>query len=138
MLCGVADATGLRSCCCPCARIPLAASLVGKAAPKSKGKAARMLANKLALASRVDALGETTGVTVGTTFLEQVVGGRRQHQPRKEGGKEGTVREGGWHCGRCCPVRYARLSRECAVPRLLLSGTLGLMGAHANAAEGAW
>ncbi|KAJ4459360.1 putative Nucleolar protein 58 [Paratrimastix pyriformis] len=48
------------------------ASMVGKATPKNKGKAARMLANKLSLASRVDALGESTDVTVGTAMLQQL------------------------------------------------------------------
>jgi len=53
------------------------ASLVGKSAAKNKGKAARMLANKLSLASRVDALGETTGVTIGTAMLQQLEGRMR-------------------------------------------------------------
>nr|WCZ58415.1 nucleolar protein 5 [Paratrimastix eleionoma] len=48
------------------------ASLVGKAAPKFKGKMSRMLANKLALSARVDALGETNAPNVGTQYMEML------------------------------------------------------------------
>jgi len=41
------------------------ASLVGQAAPKFKGKISRVLAAKTSLSARMDALGETEGVTVG-------------------------------------------------------------------------
>jgi len=48
------------------------ASLVGQAAPKMKGKISRMLAAKTALSTRVDALGETEGVSVGYEGREKV------------------------------------------------------------------
>jgi nucleolar protein 58 len=41
------------------------ASLIGKAAPKHKGKISRVLAAKASLACRVDALGESSEVTLG-------------------------------------------------------------------------
>lgn len=41
------------------------ASLVGQAAPKFKGKISRVLAAKTSLSARMDALGDTDGVTVG-------------------------------------------------------------------------
>ena len=41
------------------------ASLVGQAQPKHKGKISRVLAAKCALSVRVDALGETSGATIG-------------------------------------------------------------------------
>ena len=41
------------------------ASLIGKAAPKHKGKISRVLAAKASLACRVDALGESSEVTIG-------------------------------------------------------------------------
>jgi hypothetical protein len=63
------------------------ASLIGQASPKNKGKIARVLAAKCALAIRVDALGETTEAQIGldsrtkvrlvccacSSFIEQVV-----------------------------------------------------------------
>jgi len=48
------------------------ASLVGQAAPKLKGKVARVLAAKTALSIRMDALGETDGVTIGIENREKV------------------------------------------------------------------
>jgi nucleolar protein 58 len=48
------------------------ASLVGQAAPKLKGKVSRMLAAKTALGIRVDALGETEGVSIGFEGREKV------------------------------------------------------------------
>ena len=48
------------------------ASLVGQAAPKLKGKVSRMLAAKTALGIRVDALGESEGVTIGFEGREKV------------------------------------------------------------------
>jgi nucleolar protein 58 len=48
------------------------ASLVGQAAPKFKGKVSRVLAAKAALATRMDALGDTEGVTVGLHYREKV------------------------------------------------------------------
>jgi len=41
------------------------ASLVGQAAPKFKGKVSRVLAAKTSLSVRMDALGDTEGVTIG-------------------------------------------------------------------------
>merc|ERR1711966_588678 len=41
------------------------ASLIGQAAPKNKGKISRVLAAKTALAIRMDALGDSDGVTIG-------------------------------------------------------------------------
>jgi len=48
------------------------ASLVGQAPPKYKGKVSRVLAAKAALATRMDALGDTEGVTVGLQYREKV------------------------------------------------------------------
>jgi len=48
------------------------ASLVGQAAPKNKGKVSRVLANKSALACRVDALGEAEGPTEAINYRESV------------------------------------------------------------------
>jgi len=48
------------------------ASLVGQAAPKNKGKVSRVLANKSALACRVDALGEAEGPTEAIHYRENV------------------------------------------------------------------
>lgn len=48
------------------------ASLVGQAAPKLKGKVSRMLAAKTALGIRVDALGESDGVSIGFEGREKV------------------------------------------------------------------
>lgn len=41
------------------------ASMIGQSAPKNKGKMARVLAGKAALATRVDAFGETEGPSIG-------------------------------------------------------------------------
>jgi len=48
------------------------ASLVGHAAPKHKGKISRVLAAKTSLSVRMDALGETEGVTIATAAREKV------------------------------------------------------------------
>merc|ERR1719446_1356225 len=48
------------------------ASLVGQAQPKHKGKISRVLAAKCALSIRVDALGETTGATIGVYAHQKV------------------------------------------------------------------
>jgi nucleolar protein 58 len=48
------------------------ASLVGQAAPKLKGKVSRMLAAKTALSIRMDALGDSDGVTIGYEAKEKV------------------------------------------------------------------
>merc|ERR1711957_440004 len=48
------------------------ASLVGQAAPKHKGKISRVLAAKLALCCRVDALGDQVEPTLGKEFKEYV------------------------------------------------------------------
>lgn len=59
------------------------ASLIGQASPKNKGKISRVLAAKCSLASRVDALGETDGPTVGPEMRAKVEA-RLRHL---EGGK---------------------------------------------------
>merc|ERR1712070_1367863 len=48
------------------------ASLVGQSAPKLKGKISRVLAAKLSLCCRVDALGEDNAPTVGKEMKEYV------------------------------------------------------------------
>lgn len=48
------------------------ASLVGQAPLKLKGKISRVVANKTALSTRIDALGETENVEVGMHWKEQV------------------------------------------------------------------
>merc|ERR1712050_799834 len=48
------------------------ASLVGQSAPNLKGKISRVLAAKLALCCRVDALGDDVGVSLGAEFKEYV------------------------------------------------------------------
>lgn len=48
------------------------ASLIGKAAPKHKGKISRVLAAKAALACRVDALGESSDVTIAIDARQTV------------------------------------------------------------------
>merc|ERR1712228_362056 len=48
------------------------ASLVGQASAKDKGKISRVLAAKTALAVRMDALGETEGVSVGIKYRAKV------------------------------------------------------------------
>lgn len=59
------------------------ASLIGQASPKNKGKISRVLAAKCSLASRVDALGEADGPTVGPEMRAKVEA-RLRHL---EGGK---------------------------------------------------
>lgn len=48
------------------------ASLIGQATPKNRGKISRVLAAKTSLAIRVDALGETSDVTIGHTARQKV------------------------------------------------------------------
>merc|ERR1712232_311817 len=48
------------------------ASLVGQSAPSLKGKISRVLAAKLSLCCRVDALGDQTEPTLGREFKEYV------------------------------------------------------------------
>merc|ERR1719199_549965 len=48
------------------------ASLIGQAAPKNKGKISRVLAAKTALAIRVDALGESSEVSIGIEMRAKV------------------------------------------------------------------
>merc|ERR1712003_568402 len=48
------------------------ASLVGQSAPALKGKISRVLAAKLSLCCRVDALGDQVDATVGKEFKEYV------------------------------------------------------------------
>jgi nucleolar protein 58 len=48
------------------------ASLVGQATPKNKGKISRLVAAKTSLATRVDALGETTEASEGLMYKEKV------------------------------------------------------------------
>lgn len=48
------------------------ASLIGQASPKNKGKVARVLAAKCALAVRVDALGEAPGAEMGAESRAKV------------------------------------------------------------------
>jgi nucleolar protein 58 len=54
------------------------ASLVGQAAPKNKGKISRVLAAKTALSVRMDALGDTEGVTIGLEGRAKVENRLRQ------------------------------------------------------------
>ncbi|KAJ3196039.1 Nucleolar protein 58 [Irineochytrium annulatum] len=54
------------------------ASLVGQAGPKIKGKIARSVATKAALAIRVDAMGEAEGPTIGVDLRAKVEGRLRQ------------------------------------------------------------
>merc|ERR1719310_2641311 len=54
------------------------ASLVGQAQPKHKGKVSRVLAAKCALSVRVDALGDTSGATIGYDARLQVEERMRQ------------------------------------------------------------
>lgn len=48
------------------------ASLVGQAAPKHKGKISRVLAAKTSLSARMDALGDSEGVTIGAEHYAKV------------------------------------------------------------------
>ena len=59
------------------------ASLVGQADPKFKGKISRVLAAKTSLSARMDALGESEGITVGLEFRLKVENRLR----RLEGGQ---------------------------------------------------
>merc|ERR1719231_1785344 len=54
------------------------ASLIGQAQPKHKGKVSRVLAAKCALSIRVDALGDTSGATVGVDARQKVEDRMRQ------------------------------------------------------------
>ena len=54
------------------------ASLIGQAAPKNKGKVARVLAAKTALSIRVDALGDADGATIGYECRDKVEARVRQ------------------------------------------------------------
>jgi len=54
------------------------ASLIGMASAKNKGKISRVLASKTALAIRVDALGESSEVTIGIEMREKVEARVRQ------------------------------------------------------------
>lgn len=54
------------------------ASLVGQAAPKHKGRISRVLAAKTALSIRMDALGDTDGVTIGLENRAKVENRLRQ------------------------------------------------------------
>lgn len=54
------------------------ASLIGQASPKNKGKISRVLAAKCSLATRVDALGEEEGATVGPEMRAKVEARLRQ------------------------------------------------------------
>jgi nucleolar protein 58 len=67
------------------------ASLVGQSAPKTKGKIARVLAAKLALAIRVDALGDTgTDASIGIENREYV----EKRMRMLEGGDAGKHKSG--------------------------------------------
>eukprot|EP00455_Lapot_gusevi_P026184 TRINITY_DN2764_c0_g2_i9.p2 TRINITY_DN2764_c0_g2~~TRINITY_DN2764_c0_g2_i9.p2 ORF type:complete len:476 (-),score=194.61 TRINITY_DN2764_c0_g2_i9:196-1623(-) len=66
------------------------ASLVGQAAPKLKGKIARVVANKTALSVRVDAMADTEGVTVGLQHREAVENRLRQLEGGKMSQMSGT------------------------------------------------
>merc|ERR1719261_352902 len=59
------------------------ASLVGQSAPKLKGKISRVLAAKLSLCCRLDALGDQTEATLGQEFKEYV---ERRLSSMEEGG----------------------------------------------------
>merc|ERR1712217_117660 len=63
------------------------ASLVGQSAPSLKGKISRVLAAKLALCCRVDALGDQVEPTLGKEFKEYV-------EKRLAVLEEGTMRSG--------------------------------------------
>lgn len=62
------------------------ASLVGQSAPKDKGKISRILAAKIALSVRVDALGEGTNNDLGRASLEKVESRLREFEGRRNGG----------------------------------------------------
>jgi nucleolar protein 58 len=66
------------------------ASLVGQSSPKTKGKIARVLAAKLALAIRVDALGEGVDASIGIENREYV----EKRMRMLEGGDAGKHKSG--------------------------------------------
>jgi nucleolar protein 58 len=70
------------------------ASLIGQTAPKFKGKIARVLAAKTALAIRVDALGDKTEASIGYENRAKVESLKRQLED--EEGEWREVREGEW------------------------------------------
>ena len=87
------------------------ASLIGQAAPKNKGKISRVLAAKTALAIRVDALGESTGPTIGVESRLKVEARIRQ----LEGGQGRLSLAGGSSTG---PAKYdAATARALAPPK---------------------
>eukprot|EP00933_Yihiella_yeosuensis_P029901 TRINITY_DN23551_c0_g1_i1.p1 TRINITY_DN23551_c0_g1~~TRINITY_DN23551_c0_g1_i1.p1 ORF type:complete len:498 (-),score=172.57 TRINITY_DN23551_c0_g1_i1:163-1656(-) len=65
------------------------ASLVGQSAPALKGKISRVLAAKLSLCSRVDALGDQVEPTLGQEFKEYV---ERRLSCLEEGGMKGMTK----------------------------------------------
>jgi nucleolar protein 58 len=68
------------------------ASLVGQAAPKLKGKMARVLAAKTALSIRVDALGDNVDASVGLHHREQVEARLRQLESGKAHAMSGSAK----------------------------------------------
>jgi len=78
------------------------ASLVGQAAPKLKGKISRVLAAKISLGTRVDALGDDAGASVGIEGRGKVEARLRQ----LEGRAAGT--EGGGGAGRAKTAAYEK------------------------------
>jgi nucleolar protein 58 len=68
------------------------ASLVGQAAPKLKGKVARVLAAKTALSIRVDALGDNPEATVGMQHREAVESRLRQLESGKSHSLSGSAK----------------------------------------------
>jgi len=79
------------------------ASLVGQAAPKNKGKVSRVLANKSALACRVDALGDTElGPTEAIGYRENVEARLRVLEGGKAHALSGTGK------GKAAEAKYAK------------------------------
>ncbi len=68
------------------------ASLVGQAAPKLKGKIARVLAAKTSLSIRVDAMGENADATVGQQHREAVEARLRQLESGKAHSISGSAK----------------------------------------------
>jgi len=66
------------------------ASLVGQATPKNKGKISRLVAAKAALATRIDALGDTTEANEALTYKEKVEARLRQLEGGKTRALSGT------------------------------------------------
>merc|ERR1719149_612012 len=71
------------------------ASLVGQAQPKHKGKISRVLAAKCALSIRVDALGDTSGATVGVDARLKVEERMRQLEGKLPSEKPVAIANGG-------------------------------------------